>query len=161
MWSPCVTRVTTLPDGAVGSCAPASPLAVLPARVGCRPCAAGSLRMPRVLLLLTFIRVGEKGRCESPCPSRGSTCDGCQPCCGVGMGGTWHAGGLGAAGEQRGCPEGFASFWLVGRTGDLCAGTGETPLAGLGFVTSFHPSRFCCFLEHRGGLVVSAGVSAL
>lgn len=46
-------------------------------------------------------------------------------------------------GEQPGTSQ------QVGRTGDLCSGIGEMDLVGLHFVTSFNPSWFCCFLEHR------------
>lgn len=49
----------------------------------------------------------------------------------------------GGSREQRGCPE------QAGCTGDPCSDTGELELTGLCFVKSFHPSWFCCSLEHR------------
>ena len=92
-------------------------LAAVAACVGCRPCSAGSLP---VLLQLTFIRVEEEGRGESPCLSQvfhwGNVCDECQPCLRAGDGerGTCHAGGSrGAEGSPRAAwhlPAG-GSYW--------------------------------------------------
>lgn len=81
----CVTQATVLPDGAAGSCSPAS----------------ASLQLP--LALVAGLVPWDHCRCTVSCFSRpllgwgrkgclrwvfhwGNVCDECQPCCGVGMG---------------------------------------------------------------------------
>lgn len=67
---------------------------------------------------------------------------------------------LGAAVKQGDCPEHLSTLPAERCAGDLCCGTGEMELVGPLFLTLSHPSWCCCFLGHRGLVMLGRVCSA-